>query len=64
MDLLSSVRMPGGVAPMLVLEPESAALAAMKILAISDPGLGERITASRRVAQEQAMADDREAHGG
>ena len=64
MDLLSSVRMPGGVAAMLVLEPESAALAAVKILAIGDPGLGERVTASRQVAQEQAMTDDREAHGG
>ena len=36
MDLLSTVRMPGGVAPLLVLEPEAAALAAAKILAIGD----------------------------
>lgn len=63
MDLLSSVRMPGGVAPMLVLEPEGAALAAAKILAIGDTTLGERIAAWRKDAQEQAMADDREAHG-
>lgn len=64
MDLLSSVRMPSGVAPMLVLEPEGAALAAAKILAIGDPALGQRITAWRKDVQEQAMADDREAHGG
>ena len=60
MDLLSSVRMPGGVAPMLVLEPEGAALAAAKILAVGDPALAQRITTWRREVQEQAMADDRE----
>src|SRR3712207_4895981 len=52
MDLLSSVRMPGGVAPMLVLEPEGAALAAVKILAIGDPVLSERISAWRKDVQE------------
>ncbi len=64
MDLLSSVRMPGGVAPMLVLEPEGAALAAAKILAVGDPALAERIAASHAASREQAMVDDREAHGG
>lgn len=63
MDLLSSVRMPGGVAPMLVLEPEAAALAAAKILAIGDPVLGERIAAWRTDVREQALADDHEARG-
>ena len=64
MDLLSSVRMPGGVAPMLVLEPEGAALAAAKILAVGDPALAQRIAASHAESREQAMVDDREAHGG
>jgi 5-(carboxyamino)imidazole ribonucleotide mutase len=64
MDLLSSVRMPGGVAPMLVLEPEGAALAAAKILALSDPALSERLAAWRHEVTQQAMADDRQAHGG
>lgn len=63
MDLLSSVRMPSGVAPMLVLEPEGAALAAAKILAVGDPALGARIAAWREEMQERAMADDREAQG-
>ncbi|MBA3451294.1 MAG: AIR carboxylase family protein [Chloroflexia bacterium] len=58
MDLLSTVRMPGGVAPMLVLEPESAALAAAKILAIGDPAIGGRIAAWYKDFREQAMADD------
>jgi 5-(carboxyamino)imidazole ribonucleotide mutase len=64
MDLLSSVRMPGGVAPMLVLEPEGAALAAAKILAVGDPALAQRIAAWQVELREQATADDREVHGG
>ena len=64
MDLLSSVRMPSGVAPLLVLEPEAAALAAVKILAIGDADLGERIAAWREDLREQATADDRETQGG
>src|SRR5947209_1664866 len=34
MDILSSLRMPRGVAPLVVLEPENAALAAAKILGV------------------------------
>ena len=64
MDLLSSVRMPGGVAPLLVLEPEAAALAAAKILAIGDPALAQRIASWQNEMREQAMVDDREAHSG
>ena len=63
MDLLSSVRMPGGVAPLLVLEPEAAALAAAKILAIGDPALAERVAAAQSALRDQAMADDREVRG-
>ena len=63
MDLLSSVRMPGGVAPLLVLEPEAAALAAAKILAIGDPILSERIAAWQTRLREQAMADDQAVQG-
>jgi 5-(carboxyamino)imidazole ribonucleotide mutase len=64
MDLLSSVRMPGGVAPMLVLEPEAAALAAAKILAVADPALSERISSWQAGRRDEAMADDREAQRG
>ena len=60
MDLLSSVRMPGGVAPMLVLEPGGAALAAAKILAIGDPALAQRIATWQNELREQAMVDDRD----
>jgi phosphoribosylcarboxyaminoimidazole (NCAIR) mutase len=64
MDLLSSVRMPGGVAPMLVLEPEAAALAAAKILAVADPALSERISSWQAGRRDEAMADDRETQRG
>ena len=63
MDILSTVRMPSGVAPLLVLEPEGAALAAAKILGTGDPALAQRIASWRNETREQAMADDREAQG-
>ena len=64
MDLLSTVRMPSGVAPLLVLEPEAAALAAAKILAIGDSGLAARIANWRVAQRDAAMADDRAAQNG
>jgi 5-(carboxyamino)imidazole ribonucleotide mutase len=42
-DIYSSLRMPSGVAPMLVLEPANAALAAAKMLALAEPALNEKI---------------------
>lgn len=47
-DIFSSLRMPSGVCPMVVLEPEQAALAAAKILALSDEGLQQKIKISGR----------------
>lgn len=43
MDILSTLRMPSGVAPLLVLEPQNAALAAAKILSLADPDLRRRV---------------------
>ena len=42
-DLFSSIRMPSGVAPLTVLSPENAALAAAKILGLSNPNIQKRI---------------------
>lgn len=42
-DIFSSLRMPSGVCPLVVLEPEQAALAAAKILALKDNELARRI---------------------
>ncbi|MBO8181571.1 MAG: 5-(carboxyamino)imidazole ribonucleotide mutase [Archaeoglobus sp.] len=43
MDVLSSLRMPSGVAPMVVLEAENAALAVAKIFALKDENLRKAI---------------------
>jgi 5-(carboxyamino)imidazole ribonucleotide mutase len=48
-DVLSSLRVPSGVAPAVVLEPESAALLAAKMLGLTDAGLRDKI----RLAQEK-----------
>jgi len=59
-DIYSTIRMPSGVCPMLVLEPEEAGLAALKILALNN----EKITAkiqeyqkSKKDEIEKADAD-------
>jgi 5-(carboxyamino)imidazole ribonucleotide mutase len=57
-DLYSSLRMPSGVAPAVVLEPGGAALLAAKILALADPALVERIAAARAAATQQIIDDD------
>lgn len=62
MDLLSTVRMPSGVAPLLVLEPAAAALAAAKILGIADPEIGRRVQEFQQAQQAKALADDQEAN--
>jgi phosphoribosylcarboxyaminoimidazole (NCAIR) mutase len=49
MDILSSLRMPRGVAPVVVLEPENAALAAAKMLGVASPALREAVS----LAQER-----------
>ena len=63
MDLLSSLRMPSGVAPLVVLEPAAAALAAAKILAVADPTLTARIASLRQRQRERALEDDRSVMG-
>ena len=42
-DLFSSVRMPSGVAPLTVLSPENAALAAAKIIGLSNPTVKNKV---------------------
>jgi 5-(carboxyamino)imidazole ribonucleotide mutase/phosphoribosylaminoimidazole-succinocarboxamide synthase len=49
-DILSSLRMPSGVAPAVVLEPESAALLAAKVLGLGDDDLQQRV---RQFHEEQ-----------
>jgi 5-(carboxyamino)imidazole ribonucleotide mutase len=42
-DIYSSLRMPSGIAPALVLEPANAALLAAKILGLADPDVQARV---------------------
>jgi 5-(carboxyamino)imidazole ribonucleotide mutase/phosphoribosylaminoimidazole-succinocarboxamide synthase len=51
-DIFSSLRMPSGVAPALVLEPAAAALLAAKIL-----GKREQVRAYQKQQTEKLMAD-------
>ena len=62
-DLFSSLRMPSGVCPLVVLEPEAAALAAAKILALGDEGLKERVRHQQRQKREEVERADEEVRG-
>ena len=55
-DVFSSLRMPSGVAPAVVLEPVNAALLAAKILSLADPALVERVEEAQ-AAQRQRLLD-------
>ena len=43
LDIYSSLRMPSGVSPLVILDPKNAALAAAKILSLSNPELRKRL---------------------
>ncbi|MGH2536885.1 MAG: AIR carboxylase family protein [Candidatus Promineifilaceae bacterium] len=57
-DIYSSLRMPSGVAPAVVLEPAGAALLAAKMLGLGDEAIRERVAARQRAAGERILADD------
>ena len=59
MDILSSLRLPSGIASPLILEPEGAALLAAKILALSDAQLSQRLSDyKQRLVAELTQADE------
>lgn len=56
-DLFSSVRMPSGVAPLTILSPENAALAAAKIIGLANSDVQEKVIAyqnTKRALLEKA----------
>lgn len=57
-DIYSSLRMPRGVAPLVVLEPEAAALAAAKIVGLSEPAVRARVEAHHAQLIAEIAADD------
>ena len=59
-DLFSSLRMPSGIAPLVVLDPSGAALAAAKILGIADPGIREAVVSAQGSWTATIITDDQE----
>ncbi len=57
-DLFSSLRMPSGVAPAVVLEPEAAALLAAKMLGLAVPDLRERVRAEQEGQRRRVLEAD------
>jgi 5-(carboxyamino)imidazole ribonucleotide mutase len=63
-DIYSSLRMPSGVAPMVVTETENAALAAAKILGLSDNKIQEKVISYQNATKEILEKDDKELQNG
>lgn len=57
-DLYSSLRMPSGIAPAVVLDPANAALLAAKILGLSDPAVREKVAEFQKRQTDKILADD------
>lgn len=62
-DIFSSLRMPSGIAPAVVLEPLNAAVLAAKILGVVDPDIHMRVVEFQKQQAEKIIADDEERHG-
>jgi phosphoribosylaminoimidazole carboxylase PurE protein len=57
-DVYSSLRMPSGIAPAVVLEPFNAALFAAKIFGVANAEVREQVKASQKRAAEKIIEDD------
>ena len=62
-DIFSSLRMPSGIAPAVVLAPANAALLAAKIIALFDTEVQQRVVAFQNNNAQIIMQDDQEIHG-
>jgi 5-(carboxyamino)imidazole ribonucleotide mutase/phosphoribosylaminoimidazole-succinocarboxamide synthase len=59
-DIFSSLRMPSGVAPMVILEPANAALAAAKIFGQSNPEILAKVKDFQENHRQRLYAADEE----
>jgi 5-(carboxyamino)imidazole ribonucleotide mutase len=57
-DVYSSLRMPSGIAPAVVMEPVNAALLAAKIIGLVDAEVRELVKASQKQAADKVIEDD------
>lgn len=62
-DIYSSLRMPSGVAPAVILDGEGAALAAAKIFGLTDAAIREKVAAFQRQNAERLLAADADLQG-
>lgn len=58
MDILSSLRMPPGVAAAVAMHPRNAALIAAKILGLADPPIRESVKATQHAAAQRVLDAD------
>jgi 5-(carboxyamino)imidazole ribonucleotide mutase len=59
-DIYSSLRMPSGIAPAVVLEPANAALCAAKILGQCDAEVRARVLEFQKIQHDKVVSDDGE----
>ena len=57
-DVYSSLRMPSGIAPAVVLEPVNAALLAAKIFGVTNAEVREQVRVSQKRAADKIIEDD------
>lgn len=57
-DVFSSLRMPSGIAPAVVLDPGNAALLAAKILGLSDAAVREKVLEFQHKQAAKILGDD------
>jgi len=57
-DVFSSLRMPSGIAPALVLEPVNAALLAAKIFGVTNAEVRAQVKMSQKRAADKIVEDD------
>jgi 5-(carboxyamino)imidazole ribonucleotide mutase len=63
-DIYSSLRMPSGVAPMVITEAENAALAAAKIFGLSDAKIMKKVIEYQNKMKNVLDIDDKEIQNG
>ena len=63
-DVFSTINMPSGVAPVLVADPGNAALAAAKILALSDSEVLRKVKQYQQELKDTLEEDDEEVRNG
>ncbi len=58
MDIWSSLRMPSGIAPAVVLDPGNAALLAAKVFGLSDMSVRKKVDEFQRMQADKIVKDD------